>query len=50
MSGAAGGVAYAATALGRSLTEHVLPLARWALEHRDGIRAARAHYDGTTGS
>ncbi|MFD7655130.1 winged helix-turn-helix transcriptional regulator [Actinosynnema sp. NPDC059797] len=46
--GRAAGVEYGATDLGRSLLRHVVPLGRWALEHEDEIRAARARYDSAT--
>jgi DNA-binding HxlR family transcriptional regulator len=43
--GRAAGVEYAATGLGRSLLDLVVPLGRWALEHEQAIEAARSRYD-----
>ncbi|MEU4741583.1 helix-turn-helix domain-containing protein [Actinosynnema sp. NPDC023658] len=43
--GKAAGVEYAATALGCSLLDLVVPLGRWVLEHEDTIGAARSAYD-----
>ncbi|MER5265327.1 helix-turn-helix domain-containing protein [Actinosynnema sp. NPDC002837] len=46
--GKAAGVTYAATALGRSLLDLVVPLGRWALRHEDEIEAARSAYDNAS--
>ncbi|WP_158852024.1 winged helix-turn-helix transcriptional regulator [Saccharothrix deserti] len=43
--GKAAGVEYAATGLGRSLLDLVVPLGRWVLEHEETIEAARSRYD-----
>lgn len=43
--GRAAGVEYAATALGRSLLELVVPLGQWVLRHEAEIGAARSAYD-----
>lgn len=43
--GKAAGVDYAATALGRSLLDLVVPLGQWVLRHEDEIEAARSAYD-----
>ncbi|MFI9011671.1 winged helix-turn-helix transcriptional regulator [Actinosynnema sp. NPDC053489] len=43
--GRAAGVEYAATALGRSLLELVVPLGLWAVRHQDVIAAARSSFD-----
>jgi DNA-binding HxlR family transcriptional regulator len=47
--GKAAGVEYAATALGRSLLDHVVPLGQWVLRHESEIEAARSSYDGASG-
>lgn len=47
--GRAAGVTYAATALGRSLLELVVPLGRWVLANEGAIAAARAAYDRASG-
>lgn len=46
--GRAAGVEYAATGLGRSLLDLVVPLGQWALEHGDAIEAARSRYDNAS--
>lgn len=38
-------VDYALTALGVSLTTQMIPLAEWALDHRDAVAQARAAFD-----
>ncbi|QQQ74813.1 helix-turn-helix transcriptional regulator [Saccharothrix sp. 6-C] len=43
--GKAAGVTYAATALGRSMLDLVVPLGQWVLRHEDEIEAARSAYD-----
>jgi DNA-binding HxlR family transcriptional regulator len=45
LPGKATGVQYAATALGRSLLDLVVPLGRWVLEHEATIEAARSAFD-----
>ncbi len=40
-------VEYEVTALGRTLIEPVLHLARWAAEHQDEIQASRAVFDAS---
>ncbi|WP_033442891.1 winged helix-turn-helix transcriptional regulator [Saccharothrix sp. NRRL B-16314] len=46
--GRAAGVEYAATGLGRSLLDLVVPLGQWVLEHGDDIDAARSRYDNAS--
>ncbi|GAA4410328.1 winged helix-turn-helix transcriptional regulator [Actinokineospora soli] len=46
--GRAAGVEYAATDLGRSLLDLVVPLGQWVLAHEDEIEAARSRYDNTS--
>ncbi len=48
--GKAAGVAYEATALGRSLLDLVVPLGQWALRHEAEIEAARSAYDNAAGT
>ncbi|MEU4446051.1 helix-turn-helix domain-containing protein [Actinosynnema sp. NPDC050801] len=47
--GKAAGVEYAATPLGRSLLDLVVPLGQWVLRHGTEIEAARSAYDNASG-